>query len=102
MMNNSNPELLASHFSPFDPILNLLERNVSRKVRAPTMLRLRIDTERTEPAIIRRTQLVDGNILARLHQRVRDLLHALRFFGARRKGGSSRPWIVVYRLYRVR
>src|SRR5271154_243727 len=71
-----NAELLTRDLRPLYPIRNLLKRDLACKVRAP-VLWLHINAKRTEPTVVRRAQLVRRDVLARLDQRLRNLLRRL-------------------------
>lgn len=71
-----DPQLRTSQRNALNPIRNLPKRNVAREIRT-AMLRLDIDGERREAAVVRGAQLVLCNPPAGLDQRVADLLWRL-------------------------
>ena len=73
---NSNTQSLTRQPRPLNPRANLLHGHFPREIRT-AMLGLNINTERTKPTIVRRTQLIHPDPSTRLHQPRRDLLRAL-------------------------
>jgi hypothetical protein len=65
MRDTSNTNVLARHICALDPVCDLLECNLSSKIRAP-MLRLNSNAEGTEAAVIRRADLIWRDILTGL------------------------------------
>ena len=60
--SDSNTQSFTGHLDTLDASSDLLERDVARKVRR-AMLRLEIDAERAEAAVVRRAKLVYRDVL---------------------------------------
>ena len=68
----SNPQLFTGHLRPLDAILYLLERDVSCQVGISSMLRLHVDAERREAAIVCRAQAIFANVLRGFEDHLAD------------------------------
>src|SRR5918995_5414473 len=69
-------ELLRGHPGAFDPVRDLLERDVARVVRR-AVERLLVDAEGGETAVVRRAETVLRDEVGRPHEQIADLLRAL-------------------------
>lgn len=74
---HSDAQLPARQRSTLDPVRNLPKCNVSCKIGISPVLRLGVDRERREAAIVRRAKLVLGDVSAGIDQLLANLFRSL-------------------------